>query len=123
MTIINSLSNCDAQHVGEIQDLGEIRKFIIGNGDELIRVANAAGGHNARAAATELVDTVLSGSAPADLVFDILITVRDLLRDGSLSGRGPSGHGRGDLDAAIRWHGARLDELSRRSDCGMPPAH
>jgi hypothetical protein len=89
----------------------EIRMFVNTNADELIRIASAAGGHNACAAATDLVETALEFSAPEEHLRDLLIVVRDALSDSPAQARGGSGHARSDLDAAVRWFGARLDDL------------
>lgn len=93
--------------------LTRITSFVSDNVDDLIVVAGAAGGHNAAAAANDLVDMVLSGEAPADHLFDLLIFLRDAFMESPASASSFRAPGRPDLDAAVRWFGARLDDLIR----------
>lgn len=111
MSILQAPTNRVFSQSHRATGLDEIRSFVSANADDLIRIACAAGGHNASAAATDLVETVLEFSAPEEHLRDLLIVVRDGLLNGSGSSGNPLAFGRPDQDAAIRWFGARLDEL------------
>lgn len=92
----------------------DIVSFVGENADDLLWVGGAAGGHNGRAAAADLIDTVLSRPDDLEMIRDLVIVVRDALLEGHGRVGSPSTSGRADLDAAQRWFGARLDEFAAR---------
>jgi hypothetical protein len=96
--------------------LDDSRNFVIGNADDLLWVATAAAGHNGRAAASDLVDAALCDTAPAEDIQDLLVIVRDFLSNAATRASDPWGANRPDLDAAVRWYGARLDEFIDQAD-------
>lgn len=92
----------------------DLLSFVDQNADDLLWVSGAAGGHNGRAAAAALVDAVLSDPDDVETIHDLVVVLRDALLAGSVPA-GPAGScGRPDLDAALRWFGARLDEFAVR---------
>jgi len=88
----------------------DLAAFVDRNADDLLLVGGTAGGHNGRAAAAELVDTILSRPDDLETIQDLVIVLRDALLAGAGT-TGAFGSGRPDLDAALRWFGARLDEF------------
>lgn len=97
-----------------LQAGADIATFVAENADELLWVGGAAGGHNGRAAAADLVDTVMSCPDDIETIHDLVIILRDSLLEGSTAANPMISTGRPDLDAARRWFGARLDEFAAR---------
>lgn len=114
MTLLFTPSSAIHQNKAMLRARDELVVFVDRNADDLLWVGGAAGGHNGRAAAAELVDTVLSRPDDLRSISDLIIVLRDMLCASPASTNYASNNGRPDLDAAIRWLGARLDEFSVR---------
>lgn len=107
-------SSASGQTTAMLGASADIAAFVERNADELLWVCSVTGGHNGRAAATDLVDTVLSRPDDIDTIQDLITILRDTLLEAPWTA-GPAGpSGRPDLDAARRWIGARLDEFAAR---------
>lgn len=58
---------------------------------------------------------LLSEHPPTEDIQDLLVFVRDFLSNGAIRATDPGGTNLSDLDAAVRWFGARLDDLVGRT--------
>lgn len=97
-----------------LRALSDLAAFVIQNGNDLLWVGGAAGGHNGRAAAAALVARIHSSSDDFEMIHDLVIVLRDALLSGFGHTNMAEACGRSDLDAALRWYGARLDEFAVR---------
>jgi hypothetical protein len=88
-----------------------LRAYLNANLPELTRVMRVACGEARAADAAALADLLGSSRLQPERVFEALAEMRDALAAAETrAGDGHSG-ARPDLDAAIRWHGARLEDL------------
>ncbi len=93
------------------QRLAGVRAYVDANRAEVSRVMRIAAGE-AGAAEAESLFLQLSRPRPDDeAIFDRIGRMRDDLADAEAGVGGEHLDARSDLDAAIRLHGARLDEL------------
>ena len=91
--------------------LARIRAFVADNRAELLRMMRIAAGE-AGAADAEILLRLLAKPRPEiERVFGALSQMRDGLAEAESGVGFEERDARSDLDAAIRWHGARLDDL------------
>ena len=92
----------------------DLASFVERNADEILWIGGAIGGRNGRAAAADLVDAALSQFNDREAIHGLIIVLRDILRAGPVAPTRSGSDSRPDLDAALRWFGARLDDFAFR---------
>ena len=94
-----------------LSNIDILRDFILENSEAVTETMAAIGGYEAAESAKELADAVFEAHPDLESILDDLTNMRDRLLQSAPSVRYSHANPRPDLDAAVRWLGARLDDL------------
>lgn len=89
----------------------ELSSFMLESADELEWILRASGEDEHVATARTLTEALVRGEADSREAYEVLAELREVLIDVPAQVSVVDHFARPDLDAAVRWFGARLDEF------------